>query len=176
MRSLYIHPDSVAGLPSVCRVVEVTPLLRELIARLVTPSTRSQDQVARLMAVLVDEVVMLESPPLHLPAPKDGRLRSITNALLDDPADARGLGEWSKMVGASERTLARLFLKETGMGFREWRQRLRMLTAIERLAAAADVTSVALDLGYGSPSAFIAMFKRTLGETPGRFVRREKIG
>jgi len=174
MRSLYIHPDSVEGLPSVCRVVEVTPLLRELIAQLVAPSARSQAQVVRLMAVLVDEVMMLESPPLHLPAPKDSRLRAITDALLDDPADSRGLGQWSKRVGASERTLARLFLKETGMGFRDWRQRLRTLTAIERLAAHDDVTSVALDLGYGSPSAFIAMFKRSLGETPGRFVRRDK--
>ena len=80
------------------------------------------------------------------------------------------------MVGASERTLARLFLKETGVGFRQWRQRLRMLTAIERLAAGQDVTAVALDLGYSSSSAFIAMFKRELGETPGRFFGRQTAG
>ncbi len=174
MRSLYFHPDSIAGLPSVCRVVEVTPLLRELIAQLVTPSMRSQQQITRLTAVLIDEVAMLESPPLHLPAPKDPRLCAITDGLVENPADSRSLGEWSRRVGASERTLARLFIKQTGMGFREWRQQLRLLTAIERLAADGDVTAVALDLGYGSPSAFIAMFKRVLGETPGRYVRREQ--
>lgn len=172
MRSLYIHRDSVETLPSICRVVEVTPLLRELIARLVTPSARSAAQVTRLMAVLVDEVMALRSPPLHLPAPRDARLRSITDVLVDDPADARDLGTWSAMVGASERTLARLFRKETGMGFRAWRQQLRLLTAIERLAAGDDVTCVALDLGYRSPSSFIAMFKRALGETPGRYFKK----
>jgi len=172
MRSLYIHTASVQGLPQACRVVQVTPLLRELIARLVAPApARSSEQVTRLMAVLVDEVMALESPPLHLPAPRDARLRTITDALVEDPADTRGLGEWAAVAGASERTLARLFLRETGMGFRDWRQQLRLLTAIERLAAGDDVTAVSLDLGYRSPSAFIAMFKRVLGETPGRYVR-----
>lgn len=172
MRSLYIHRDAVAGLPDGCRVVQVTPLLRELIACLVTASPRTAEQVARLMAVLVDEVMMLDAPPLHLPAPRDPRLRAITDSLLEEPADGRGLAAWSALVGASERTLARLFVRETGMGFREWRQQLRLLTAIERLAAGHDVTSVSLDLGYHSPSAFIAMFKRVLGETPGRYVQR----
>lgn len=169
MRSLYIHPGAVDELPDVCRVVNVTPLLRELIAQLVTPSTRSHEQLARLMRVLIDEVIMLKSPPLHLPAPKDSRLRAITDVLIENPANSRELGEWSNRVGASERTLARLFVRETGMGFRAWRQQLRLLNAIERLAAGDDVTSVALDVGYHSPSAFIAMFKRVLGESPGRY-------
>jgi AraC-like DNA-binding protein len=172
MRSLYIAPKAVACLPGTCRVVQVTALLRELIARLVTPGRSTSEQLGRLMAVLVDEVKMLESPPLHLPAPRDARVRVITDALVDDPADARGLDAWARVAGASERTLARLFVRETAMGFREWRQQLRLLTAIERLAAGQDVTSVSLDLGYRSPSAFIAMFKRVLGETPGRYVRR----
>lgn len=171
MRSLYIHPDAVAGLPQACRVVEVTPLLRELIARLVEPTDRTREQVTRLMAVLVDEVLSLDSPPLHLPAPRDPRLRSITDALLEDPADGRDLGAWSQRVGASERTLARLFQQETGLGFRAWRQQRRLLSAMERLAGGDDVTAVALDLGYRSPSAFIAMFKRVLGESPGRYFR-----
>jgi len=172
MRSLYIAPKAVACLPGTCRVVQVTALLRELIARLVTPGRSTSEQLGRLMAVLVDEVKMLESPPLHLPAPRDARVRVITDALVDDPSDARGLDAWARVAGASERTLARLFVRETAMGFREWRQQLRLLTAIERLAAGQDVTSVSLDLGYRSPSAFIAMFKRVLGETPGRYVRR----
>jgi len=171
MRSLYILPDRVVDLPDVCRVVEVTSLLRELIERLVSIRTGSREKVERLMAVLIDELLLLRSPPLHLPAPQDPRLNLITKALIDNPADSRDLEHWSTVAGASARTLARLFLKETGMGFGAWRQQLRLLRAIERLAAGDDVTSLALDLGYSSTSAFIAMFKRSLGKTPGTFLK-----
>lgn len=170
MRSLYIHPKAVRTLPTVCRVVAVTPLLRELIARLVQPRQGSREQVRRLMSVLVDELRSLQSPPLHLPAAADARLRVITDGLIDNPADSRNLVDWSRRVGASERTLARLFRKETGLGFQAWRQQLRLIRSIEALASGRDVTAVALDMGYHSASAFIAMFKRALGNTPGRYV------
>ena len=174
MRSLYIHPEVVESLPDACQVVEVTPLLRELIARLVSPLHCQAQQVSRLMAVLIDEIRSLTPPPLHLPSPRDPRLLAITDALLANPADDRNLVAWSRHIGASERTVARLFAKETGMGFRTWRQTLRMLSALQRLAAGEDVTHVAFDLGYQSPSAFIAMFKRLLGTTPGRYIRQRK--
>lgn len=170
MRSLYIHPEIAAVLSSECRVVEVTPLLRELIARLVADQHKNIQQLERLIAVLVDEVDSLRSPPLHLPAPQDHRLCRITEELINNPADERDLATWSQTVGASTRTLARRFKKETGLGFREWRQQLRLLKAIELLAMGQDVTAVALTLGYQSPSAFISMFRRVLGTTPGRYV------
>jgi AraC-like DNA-binding protein len=89
--------------------------------------------------------------------------------VLADPADRRTLAAWARPAGASVRTLARLFTRETGMGFRGWRQQVRLLRALERLAAGEAVTTVALDLGYDSPSAFVAMFRRALGTTPGRY-------
>ena len=171
MRSLFIRPDAVASLPDDCSVVAVPPLLRELILHALTlpPDYPHDGPEARLVAVLLDQLRMLQITPLHLPIPADRRLRRIADALTADPADSRGLGEWSREVGASSRTLARLFIAETGLSFREWRQQVRLLSALTRLAEKQPVTTVALDLGYDSPSAFVAMFRRALGRTPGRY-------
>ncbi|MBV8537016.1 MAG: helix-turn-helix transcriptional regulator, partial [Alphaproteobacteria bacterium] len=99
--------------------------------------------------------------------------KKLCEALRGRPADARTLAEWGKLVGASARTLARAFLKETGMSFAAWRAQVRLLAALARLAGGEKVTSVALDLGYESPSAFIAMFRRQLGVTPSRYFAGE---
>jgi AraC-like DNA-binding protein len=173
LRSLYIHPDAARGLPETPCVVAVPPLLRALIGRasgfpVDYPPAGTE---ARLVAVILDELAALEPEPLHLPRPADGRLRAVGDALAANPADGRPLAAWARSAGASERTLARLFLRETGMTFGAWRERLRLLTAIARLAEGEAVTTIAFDLGYESPSAFIAMFRRTLGETPGRYLR-----
>ena len=172
MRSLYLLPELAAGLPERCCVVRVSPLLRELILRAVTFAQSGQPSPAelRLLALVPDEVRALTAEPLHLPLPRDGRLRVVTEALAAAPADTRPLGHWASSAGASERTLARLFLKETGLTFGAWRQRLRLITAVARLAEGQAVTSVAFDLGYDSPSAFIAMFRRQLGAPPGRYL------
>lgn len=172
MRSLYLDPSVVDDLPTTCCVVSVSPLLRELIMRAIEigldyPPDGPQ---ARLMAVIPDELARLDAEPLHLPLPADPRLRTVTDALIADPSDGRDLKAWARTAGASERTLARLFVKETGMTFGTWRQRRRLLAAIGRLAEGKPVTSVAYDLGYDSPSAFITMFRRTLGATPGRYL------
>ncbi|OED37981.1 hypothetical protein AB833_21625 [Chromatiales bacterium (ex Bugula neritina AB1)] len=171
MHSLYIRRDIAGEHFTDCRVVEVTPLLRELIARLVTINQNNTPQLERLMSVLLDEIKQLESPPLYLPAPQDSRLRSITETLTANPANDTELQQWAKTVGASSRTLSRLFERETGMSFSSWRQQLRLLTAIERLTSGQSVTTVALELGYQSPSAFIAMFRRTLGSPPGKYTK-----
>ena len=121
------------------------------------------------MEVALDQIRAVRVTPLHLPAAVDRRLSTVTRAIAETPGDSRGLKDWAACAGASSRTLARLFLRETGMTFRQWRQQARLLSALTRLAAGQPVTTVALDLGYDSPSAFIAMFRRALGETPGRF-------
>ena len=120
----------------------------------------------RVMGVIMDLLGRAEQAPLHLPWPTDPRLARVTDALMEDPADPRGLEEFAAEAGASARTLARLFDKELGMSFRAWRQQRRLLASLEMLAGGRPVTSVALDLGYDSPSAFIAMFKRVLGKSP----------
>jgi AraC-like DNA-binding protein len=174
MRTLYLDAKGIAatrGLPSTCAVIQVSPLLRELIVAVVgfrqpyPPAGRE----GRLVAVLQDELASARAAPLHLPMPRDPRLLVITERLAADPSDKRPLGAWARPAGASARTLARLFVRETGLGFSHWRQQARLLHALERLAAGEPVTAVALDLGYESPSAFIAMFRSRLGATPGRY-------
>lgn len=174
MRTVYLAPDAVPDLPEQCLVVTVSTLLRELILRCVAmpqpyPLGGPEE---RLVAVLVDEIETTPIAPLHLPLPRDSRLATVVDALRADASDRRRLGDWAREAGASSRTLARLFHRETGMAFGAWRQQLRLLRALERLAAGESVTGVALALGYESTSAFIAMFRRNLGETPGRYFER----
>lgn len=173
MRSLYVHPQAAAGLPAVCCVMAVEPFLRELIIKVADLAERGEtgESYARLVQVVLDELRGLKPSPLHLPLPRDARLRSITEMLLAEPGDDRDLAEWGRHAGASGRTLARLFRRETGMTFAGWRRRLRLMAALSRLAAGEPVTRVAYELGYRSPSAFVAMFRRTLGKPPGRYLK-----
>lgn len=174
MRTLYIAPGLPTAAPDACCVVNVSPLMRELILRAIEfdagrPAEPAHD---RLAAVLLDELRTAPVAPLHLPAPEDPRLLIITRALLEEPGDERTLTAWGRHVGASSRTLARLFDRDTGMSFRVWRQHARLLRALELLAAGEPVTSIACALGYDGPSAFIAMFRKALGATPTRYYRR----
>lgn len=173
MRTLYIKPDAAPDLPAEPRVVQVSALLRELIvaatgARQRFPPGGPEE---RLMAVILDQIRTLPAAPLALPSPSDPRLLRVTRALSVDPSDPRGLAGWARVVGSSERTLARRFSAETGMGFAAWRQQLRLLRALELLAGGAPVTRVALDLGYASTSAFTAMFRRSLGTSPRQYFK-----
>ncbi|MEO6026056.1 MAG: helix-turn-helix transcriptional regulator [Candidatus Binatia bacterium] len=174
MRTLYLDGRAVPALPDTCSVVQVTGLLRELILRVVgfTQPYPRDGHAARIVAVLFDEMAAARTAPLHLPLPRDPRLLAITERLSADPADKRELSAWARSAGASSRTLARLFRRETGLGFAQWRQQARLLRALERLAAGDPVTAIALDLGYDSPSAFITMFRSRLGATPGRYFGR----
>ena len=171
IRSLFVDPGAASGLPRDCCVVDVTPLLRELIVKAlgVGNDYAAQGPERRLMEVLLDQLHQLPLAPLYLPMARDKRLLAVMEALLADPADERGLAAWAERAGASARTLARLFVKESGMTFGEWRKQLRLLEAIDRLGQGQPVTRVALELGYQSSSAFIAMFGRALGRSPGRY-------
>jgi AraC-like DNA-binding protein len=121
------------------------------------------------MALILDELRVLPVLPLNLPMPRDARLLKICSAILDDPANPLTLPGWGRRVGASSRTLARSFQRETGLTFGRWRQQARLLEALSRLAQRQDVTTIALDLGYDSPSAFTSMFRRALGRTPSTY-------
>lgn len=175
MRTLYIVPDVVRTLPDECCVVAVTPLLRELILRAVELPLLYDESGAegRLMALILDELRVLPVLPLNLPMPTDPRLLRICRAILDGPGDTRTLGAWGRQVGASGRTLARGFVRETGMTFGRWRQQARLLEALTRLAHSQSVTTIALDLGYDSPSAFTSMFRRALGRTPSAYFGKQ---
>ena len=176
MRTLYLDATALRAVPAGCCVVPVGPLLRELILRVIrfAQPYALDGPEARVVAVVLDEIAAARVTPLHLPMPKDRRLLAVTTRLLDDPADQRTLAAWSRSAGASARTLARLFRAETGMSFARWRQQARLLHAMRLLARGEAVTSTALEVGYDSPSAFIAAFTQIMGTTPGRYYRAHK--
>jgi AraC-like DNA-binding protein len=172
MRTLYVRPDAAGGgLPAGIRVIAVTPLLRELILRAcaLPPLYDEAGADGRLMSLILDEIARLPPVALDLPMPRDARLLALCQRLRADPGDARTLEDWARLSGASARTLARLFRKETGLGFADWRQQARLLAAMARLAEGQPITRIAFDLGYESPSAFAAMFRRALGAPPSRY-------
>lgn len=172
MRSLYIHPVPAEALPRHCVVFWVTPLLRELVlAAAEFPECYSPEgPEARLAAVILDQLHSMKEAPLHLPLGRDPRLCVVTDILLVHPADHRGLEDFGRRAGATGRTLARLFRRETGMTFDKWRRQLRLLEAIRQMGEGRAVTEVAYQLGYQSPSAFTAMFRRALGASPSKYV------
>jgi len=152
-------------------VVTVSPLLKELILHAVKmPTDYPLDSPEeRIMRVILDQIQHLDVKPLSLAIPKEPRLNKIFRELSENPGNKRTLEEWGKLVGATRRTLTRLFHSEIGMSFGQWRQQIRILESLRRLAVNDPVTTVALDLGYDSPSAFISMFKKALGKTPGQY-------
>lgn len=174
MRSLYIDPAVAPWASPATRVVEVSPLARELIVEFGRlPAEYDEAGAAgRLVAVLLDQLAAAPEAPFSVPAPADPRLAAVSAGLQADPADRRTLSDWARASGASERTLARVFERETGLTFREWRQRLRLLSALTALERGSAVTAVALDCGFASPSAFIAAFRRRFGKTPGELFAR----
>lgn len=176
-RILFVDRSYTGVLPQECMVVGVSPLLAELLVRAVRYGNDypASGKEARLVEVMLDEFGSLEAAPLQLPLASDKRLRRVMDLLLEEPAEDRGIGELAALCGASSRTLARLFSKETGMTFAEWRKQLRLLEAIDRLGRGQTVTQVALDMGYRSSSAFIAMFRRSLGAPPGLYLKSGSI-
>ncbi|WP_211204110.1 AraC family transcriptional regulator [Deferribacteres bacterium DY0037] len=175
LRNLFIDPSVTENLPETCTVFEVSPLLRELSEKAAVAESYSPDSsYYRLMLVIIDELADMKETDVRLPLAGDQRLLHVLNELLKNPGDSRGLDHWAVGAGASSRTLSRLFKKETGFTFYEWRKRLRLQEAIKRLEAGDDVTSIAFDLGYQSLSAFIKMFRESLGLPPAKFSRQSK--
>ena len=174
MRTLYLRDDAAASMPQACRVLAVTPLLRELIVRATELPVQYDESgpAGHVVALILTELHGLQSLPLQLPMPSDPRLRTLCRTLLDSPGDPRTLEEWAQTSNASARTLARRFQSETGLSFGAWRQQARVLEARGRLGSGAPVTPVALDLGYDSVSAFSAMFHRATGAPPSAYQNR----
>ena len=176
--SVYVAEADCAALPAQPCALAVSPLLREAVARAAGwPAGKALDPAqARLARVLLDEIALAcadagRPDRLGLPLPQDPRLLRIACALADAPQDDRGLAAWADWAHLSERSLSRRFARETGYSLLQWRQRARLLQALERLAAGEAVTTVALALGYDSVSAFTALFRRHLGAAPSRYLR-----
>ncbi|MBX9392366.1 helix-turn-helix transcriptional regulator [Streptomyces sp. TRM72054] len=149
-------------------VLSVSPLLRELILACTRDPADDSPEHRRLRAVLCDQLRASPQQPLHVPTPTAPQLRALCDILLADPADNRTLAALGRQVGASDRTLSRLFRAELGMTFPQWRTQLRLSHALVLLAEDTPVTVVAHRCGWSSASAFIDVFRRAFGHTPGR--------
>ena len=172
MRTLYFRPRLVTSLPRQCCVVNVPPLLRELILEACACGSlqRRMKPQNHLLDVLLDRLKAIDIAPLQLPLPTDPRALRIARVLIADPSHRRPLAKMARTSGASRRTIERLF-SSTGMTFGRWRQQLRLMHALALLGSGAKVTHAALESGYSSPSAFIAAFHKALGATPSRYFR-----
>ncbi len=168
----FVDPAVSEGLPRACCAVSVSPLLRELLTRAARLPSHYEEGGAnsRLLAVLLDEIAAAKVEDLHLPMPGDGRLRRLVEAMMASPADRSTLETWATRAGLSERTLARLIGRETGMSFGRWRQQFAVMLAVKWLAGGASIQKVAADLGYESVPGFVSMFRKTLGAPPGRYM------
>lgn len=168
---VFIDPKA-SPLPKTCCTFTISSLVRELIHRLAVfpPLYPVEGPTSRLGRVLLDELVQMSTEQMYLPISTDSRLQHLAASLLDNPGDRGTVEEFAARYAMSERTFARLVLKETGMTFGRWRQRLHILVALHRLTAGSSVHAVSLDLGYETPSAFITMFKKAMGKSPRRFL------
>jgi AraC-like DNA-binding protein len=173
---LFLDETIIAGLPQQAGTLGISPLLYELI-RAVSQLPALYDEAgppAPLIQTMLNELAIAPVEQLHLPLPADTRLRKVAEGWTADPADRTSLGGWAQRIGVSERSLSRLVLEQTGMSFIRWRQQFQIMVALERLIRAVSVQEIAFDLGYESPSAFIAMFRKILGASPSRYLARSE--
>jgi AraC-like DNA-binding protein len=171
MRTLYLRARMVRRLPRTCCVVNVSTLLKELIIHACTyPNLSRKSKLhAHLIDVLLDQLETVRAIPLQLPNPFDARAVRVAQLLQRNPANKNSLDAACKQAGASKRTIERIFRDETRLSLGKWRQQLRLMRSLQLLAAGEKITHAALEAGYSTPSAFIAMFRKTLGTTPRRY-------
>lgn len=174
-RTLYVDASATPAGWSGCRALVVSPLLREMIAALDEPGLQPAREVL-LTALVLDELAAAPAQPLGVPLPPaqtgDKRLRALCEAVLRAPAERGTLAHWAASVGASERTMARLFREQLGTTFQQWRLQAVLAHALPLLARGTPVSHVAAASGYASDSAFTAMFKAAMGQPPSRFQGR----
>jgi AraC-like DNA-binding protein len=170
-RTLYVAPEAARAMPQRCEAFAITPLLRELILRATELPVEYDEGGAagRVMQLILDELASLVRLPYNLPMPATDILSRICRTLVENPNDRITIEELGARHGTTTRTLARRFRRETGMSFSEWRRRARLLRALAWIAEGRAILAVALDLGYDSPSAFSAMFKREFGLPPSQY-------
>jgi len=171
MRTIYVRPRLGRRLPTVCRVIRVSPLLRELILRAQSIGMLDRREPAhrRLAELILDEFREQEVAPLELPMPRDPAARRLADCLCERPNEPVSLDELARRCGAARRTLERRFVEETGITLGRWRQHARLFHALRRLAAGDAVQMAGMQAGYNSVSAFIASFRGAFGATPGRY-------
>ncbi|BAK84767.1 AraC family transcriptional regulator [Komagataeibacter medellinensis] len=176
----FIDPAASPAALHSCRAIAITPLLRELLARTAALPLfyETTDAITRMQDVLLDELAAAAVENLHLPMPRDMRVRKIVDRMIEVPSEQAPMTVWASQAGLSTRTLSRLILRETGMSFSRWRQQLCVMLAIKWLATGMTIQQVANALGYESVPSFVTMFRNVLGAPPGRYMaeRYSKTG
>ena len=173
LRALYVFADTAPFQGPECEVLEVSALLRELIVALAMADA-GEPRESMLSSLILDELSRSTTLPIRVALPDDKRLKALCEMLIAEPASPLTLDEWAIQVGASARTLARLFERELGMRFGQWRQQVRLAHAAPLIARGIPLSHVAAELGYASQSAFSAMFKKTFGQSPSAFFTRRE--
>ncbi|MDO9501834.1 helix-turn-helix domain-containing protein [Falsiroseomonas sp.] len=167
-RSVYLEGAAAARLPAICEVRGVAPLLRHLLIAAIDlpPEYEAEGRAGYLVALLVEELVRAPTLPFSVPAPAEPRLAEACRRFCAAPDIGEDIAAWCRELGLSRRGFTRMFRAETGLSFRAWQRRACLQAALPRLAAGERVTAVALDLGYGAPAAFTAMFRQVVGVSP----------
>ncbi len=168
LTSFYFDNGLLDKLPKQCCVLAINTFLKGLILE---ASTVNNDYIwsgadGLLLRLITERLSLAPAVVFELPFPKDRRLLTILSMIQEQPACAYGLDEWGEIVGASSRTLSRLFKSETGLNYSQWRTRLNIQIAIGQLTKGELISNIALNLGYESPSAFTHMFRVNTGMTP----------
>lgn len=174
LRALYVHADSSPFHGRECEVLEVSALLRELVVSLAMADS-GEARESMISSLILDELARSTTTPIRVALPDDKRLKVLCEMLIAEPASPLTLDEWAVQVGASARTLARLFESELGMSFGQWRQQVRLAHAAPLIARGLPLSHVAAELGYASQSAFSSMFKKTFGQSPSAFFARREL-
>lgn len=171
LRTLYVDTYAKQHFPLQCQVMGVSALLRELILQACSiPSLYDIDsRHGRIMQLILDEIELMPVDPLLIPMPAERRLLRVCQAFLRDPSVNRDLDEWAYDAGMSRRTFTRMFRHETQMSFSNWRQQVRLLEALSRISSGTPITTVSLDVGYSSVSAFSSVFHKTFGVPPSKY-------
>ncbi|PZU86647.1 MAG: AraC family transcriptional regulator [Shinella sp.] len=174
----YIEAALCADLPDEPCTLALSPLLKAIFADFDARGVRhpQSDADLRLAMVIVDQVRSAPRVLHYLPSTDDPLLAPVLQALQDDPGNKRSAAEWARFAGTTERTLARRAQDLLGMPFNDWRQRLKLVTALSLLEEGHSVQSVSHRLGYGNASAFIAMFRRLTGTSPSQMRSGQKKG
>jgi len=171
IRNVFVSPQCAKALPRQFFALNVSPFMRELILKVVGigNSYAMNGVEGRLIGVLIDELGAMKPTKHFLPLSDDFHLQLVINKLLKNPGDTRSIEYFAEIACTSSRTLSRLFMKELGLSFGNWRRQLRLLTAVEMLDKGISVSQISSELGYNSPSAFIEMFRKEFGVPPGRY-------
>lgn len=176
--SLFVDETCCEGLPTVCCAVAISPRLEQTFATLFAhrgeerTKKREEDQAA--LAILREELADTCIQPLLMTLPSASRVQLVIDMLVQNPALDRPLLEWAKLLGMSPSSFSRAFHREAGLSFGSWRTRARLLHALQRLALGTEVAQVARELGY-LPSAFVQMFRKVLGATPGQYFAGRRL-